>query len=146
LGGLDCSDGGGAAEGGGVWRIKSDGNTSKITNIVNSRPHLEGVITLTNDVQKWGPWAGKIITGTESEILPKIYAIATNGAVTSFSLGIGPEDFDLIPTNQDLYCADENSYQILKVSRSYFSSYVGDLLITQSGDGNPGVSATLSGC
>jgi len=58
-----------------------------------------------------------------------------NGVVASYALGIQPEDFDLIPPNQDLYCADEDNYQIVKLSRSLFTHYWGDLLITQSGDG-----------
>jgi hypothetical protein len=62
-------------------------------------------------------------------------AIDTNGVIASYALGIQPEDFDLIPPNQDLYCADEGRNQIVKVSRSLFTHYWGDLLITQSGDG-----------
>lgn len=97
--------------GGGVWRIKASGVTTQLANITNT--HLEGVITLTNDVAKWGPWAGKIITGAESSVdtngnyYPLIFAIDTYGVVQSFALGIGPEDFDLIPTNQDLYIVDQ---------------------------------------
>ncbi len=120
--------------GGGVWRIKSSGVTTKLATITNT--HLEGVITLTNDPARWGPWAGKIITGAESSTPPMIVSISTNGVVTTNQLGIGPEDFDLIPANQDLYLAVATSpNRIDKISRRYFEPYVGDLLITQSGDG-----------
>jgi hypothetical protein len=40
------------------------GITTRLVNLTNT--HLEGVITLTNDVAKWGSWAGKITTGAES--------------------------------------------------------------------------------
>ncbi len=120
-------------EGGGVWRINSSGNATPLANITNT--HLEGVITLTYDVQKWGPWAGKIITGAESLSPPLVYAVDTNGTVTSFALGIEPEDFDLIPTNQDLYCVDETFGQIVKFPGTLLTNYWSDLLITQSGDG-----------
>jgi hypothetical protein len=86
---------------------------------------------LTNDVQKWGPWAGKIITGAEAKIPPLIHAIGTNGIVESFALGIAPEDFDLIPPNQDLYLPGFNEGKIYKLSKSLLTNYVGDLLITQ---------------
>ena len=101
---------------------------------------------------KWGPWAGKILTGDEeglrnaSGFVPLIYAIDTNGVVTTNALGIAPEDFDLIPTNQDLYCADQDHDEILKLDRHLFTNYVGDLLITQAGEaptGTPGVPAAL---
>jgi hypothetical protein len=65
-------------------------------------------------------------------------------AANSFiDAGIGSEDFDLIPTNQDLYaCApapdDPNGNQgtIYKLPHALFNPYVGALLITQSGDGD----------
>jgi hypothetical protein len=119
----------------GVWRIDSHAHSTLVTNI--STPHLEGVITITNDAPRWGPWAGKIITGDESAVpKPLIYSIDTNGAVKSFSLDIHPEDFDIIPTNQDLYCVNfkEDQSKILKISRTVLTKYVGDLLITDAGE------------
>jgi len=60
-----------------------------------------------------------------------------SAADTCFDLGIAPEDFDLIPTNQDLYCVNYQSSggsQILKLSRTLLTNYVGNLLITQAGE------------
>jgi hypothetical protein len=128
--------GGSADQGGEVWRIHSRTNATRLANITNSTtPHLEGVITLTNDVQKWGPWAGKIITGAESKVPPLIHGIDTNGVVTSFDLGIEPEDFDIIPPYQDLYIADYVEGRILKLSSNLLTNFVGDMLVTQAGDG-----------
>ncbi len=129
--------GAGEQEGGGVWRITSAGTPTLLTTLSNT--HLEGVITLTNDVTKWGPFAGKIITGAEAvtnvygQIEPLVYAISTNGEVQSFNLGIAPEDFDIIKTNQDLYCVDWSQSKIRKVSSTLLTNYVGDLLITEEG-------------
>jgi hypothetical protein len=54
--------------------------------------------------------------------------------------GIGSEDFDLIPTNQDLYTCNpppsDPSGTIYKFPHTLLNHYVGDLLITQSGDGD----------
>ena len=61
--------------------------------------------------------------------------IDTNAVAASYALGIQPEDFDLIPPNQDLYCADASNNRIVKLSRTLFTHYWGDLLITQAGDG-----------
>src|SRR5438128_1555798 len=41
--------------------------------------------------------------------------------------------FDPIPTNQDLYIADESEGRVLKLSHTLLANYVGDLLITQGG-------------
>jgi len=91
---------------------------------------LEGVVVLPND-PVWGVWAGKVLTGDEYDGV--IYAIDTSGTATPYSLGIYPEDFDLIPPDQDLYCTDSGG-AILKIPRAYFADYVGQLLITQAGE------------
>ena len=119
--------GGSPSQGGEVWRITSTTNATRLANINNDFfRHLEGVITLPNDANKWGPWAGKIITGAESKIPPLIHAIDTNGVVTTFNPGIAPEDFDLIPTNQDLYCVDQTASRIVKLPSTLFTNYWGD--------------------
>jgi hypothetical protein len=137
-----------------IWLITSNKQTRLLASIpVN---HLEGVIALTNDVQKWGPWAGKVLTGDEdaqdefSLSQPVIYAVDTNGVVSHFIVGqednddftpgIAVEGFQIIPTNQDLYIADEhsdansNDSGIVKLSRTFLASYVGQLLISQGGE------------
>ena len=113
--------------------INSSNTAKLLVNLTNV--HLEGVITLTNDPAKWGPWAGKIITGGEG--LHTIYTIATNGVVTTNLLGIDPEDFDIVPPNQNLYGCDPDRNAIIKVSSSYLTNYVGDLMITEAGEINP---------
>ena len=61
----------------GVWRIDGSGASSKAASITTS--HLEGVITMPEDEQTWGPWSGRILTGDEYDGI--IYAIDKNGAV-----------------------------------------------------------------
>ena len=122
----------------GVWRVGANRSPTLITTI--DTWHLEGVIVLTNDVAQWGPWAGKIITGDEEASPPLIYTIATNGVVTTndttllFAEGIHAEDFDIIRPGQDLYVCDLTGGLLVKVSRDYFTNYVGQLLITSGGD------------
>jgi hypothetical protein len=126
----------------GVWSVDSHGATVLLANL--NTPHLEGVITLTNYVQQWGPWAGKVITGDEDQTPnPVIYAIAPNGDATTFDTttlipeGIRPEDFDIIPANQDLYACDPERNIIVKLSASYLTNFVGALMITDAGEGSP---------
>ena len=128
----------------GVWRVDAQAHPTLLTNLATA--HLEGVITLPNDTNRWGSWAGKIITGDEDfSPNPVIYTIAANGAVVLYdttnliSGGIHPEDFDIIPTNQNLYCvafddANIGASSIVKLSKDYFTDYVGDLLITDAGE------------
>ncbi|MFM2295519.1 MAG: hypothetical protein RLZZ350_1932 [Verrucomicrobiota bacterium] len=140
-GDLIAVTGNGQDEGGGIYRIKSTGVVSNVVTLANNI-HLEGVITVTNDIAKWGPWAGKILTGAESLknacnlYKQPIFAIASNGAITTNFLEIATEDFDFVKSNQDLYCTVENiDKPLIKYSKSVFTNHVGSLLITQSGDG-----------
>lgn len=116
----------------GVWRINSTGHPTLVANFETD--HLEGVITLTNDVSRWGPWAGKIITGDEDK--STIYAVDTNGVITPYHLGIDPEDFDIIRTNQDLYCTSWgiSTGAIVRLSSALLANYQGDLLVTEAGE------------
>lgn len=111
--------------------MNSAGTATLVASIVTG--HLEGVVVLPND-PVWGEWAGKLLTGNERDGV--IYAITPIGTATPYFLGIHPEDFDLIPDDEDLYCT---SYQdsdgaILKVPKAYFAAYEGQLLITQAGE------------
>jgi len=126
-----------AADGANVWLVDSLGNSRKLVSISNV--HCEGVITLSNDVTRYGPLAEKIITGADEPASgpPLIYAIDPTNGVTSFDFGITAEHFDVIPANQDLYVISEfennDGGLVLKLSHSLLTNYVGDLLITQGG-------------
>jgi hypothetical protein len=125
--------------GGCVWRINSATNLTKWADF--SYTSLGPVITLTNDVAQWGPWAGKIITGQDPNDLlllepdgdPAIYAIDINQQVTTNYLGIQAEHLDLIPPNQSFYCCDCLANAVWKVPAGVFTNHVGQLLITGAG-------------
>jgi hypothetical protein len=145
------SDGDGAR----VWQVKANGDATNLAFF--PQQHFEGVVTITNDVARWGPWAGKILTGSETgQLSPNrnlIRAIDSGGSVSNFDLGIislgtrsdnaghddglSTEHFDIIPPNQDFYLVAEGTGladgQILKLSHIWLTNYVGDLLITQGG-------------
>jgi len=117
----------------GVWEVDSHGHPTLLTNI--SAQVLEGVVvTRTN----FGPWSQKIITGDEFTGL--LYTIDTNGALATIDSktlspdGIYSESIQMIPTNQDLYLCDDSAGSIVKLSKNYFTNYVGDLLIEGGGE------------
>jgi hypothetical protein len=121
-----------------IWRIDSATNATLVTTITSVQ--LEGLLTLPDD-STYGPWARKLLTG--DEYLGLIYAVDTNGAWQSFDLDIQPDDFHVIPANQDLYLLNyvdgqPDQSRVLKIDKSAFTNYVGDILIEQSGEvGSP---------
>jgi hypothetical protein len=121
--------------GGGVWRITSGHVATQVVDLVTC---LGGVITLTNDPAQWGPWAGKIITGQnyeQSPEFPEIYAIDTAGQVlTNATLGIQPEQINLIPPNQSFYFCDTDYNAVWEIPSTVFTNHVGQLLMTGPGD------------
>jgi hypothetical protein len=133
----------------GIWRVNSHAQSTLIAQI--NTPHLEGVAILTNDVAKWGPWAGTIITGDEShqdannQPDPTIYAIAPNGNVTTnetlslISSGIYPEDFKVIPANQNLYITSYTFGNIMELPANELTNHIGDLMVLQTGEASGGV-------
>ena len=127
----------------GVWRVNANGVPTLLANL--PAEHLENVITLPNDPDKWGPWAGKILTGDKWNRM--LYLVETNGNTTAIDTrqlipgGISPEDFDLIPAGQDLYLCDpdyggsgDDRGSLMKLSRTLLTEYCGDLLVTQGGE------------
>lgn len=110
---------------GGVWRINSAGQPTFLANL---GVHLEGVVTIPNNPAKWGPWAGKILAGDEDNY--RLWSIDVNGNTASYSLGLDPEDLDLIPANMNFYGVDFNTQTLRGALASEFTCMVGDLLVT----------------
>ena len=108
---------------GGVWRINAAGQATQLARV---NTHLEGVTTVPND-PRYGPWAGKIIAGAEDQTL--IYSIDPQGKVASHSLGIAPEDIDLIPANENFFGIDYDRSLVLGAPAAAFGNWIGDFII-----------------
>jgi len=108
--------------GGEVWRIQSNGTTTKLADV---NTHLEGMITVPNDVAKYGPLSGKIIAGAEGQ--SRLYTIDTAGNTAFFTPGVNIEDIDLIPANENFFGVNFGTAKILGAPASEFSSIVGDI-------------------
>src|SRR6266540_5633436 len=125
--------------GGGVWRVTTATNATRLARINNPSngegTELEGVTTVPNDPCKYGPWAGKILTCAET--LNLLCTVDTNGTVTTFSFDIGrPEDVDLVLTNQNLFCLNFNTgtpsaSSVLKFPKTLLANFVDDLVIVE---------------
>jgi hypothetical protein len=137
------SPGGGVTGQKGIWMVDAQRHPTLLTNIETL--HLEGVVTVTNNAEQWGPFAGAIITGDEDD--HKLYTVRTNGVTTTFfttnfiGSGFDTEDLDLVPSTQSLYACDPDypngsgvAGAILKIDGSLLTNCVGNLMITQAGE------------
>jgi hypothetical protein len=112
--------------GGSVWRINSSG--AAVTNYPGAAGGwVEGLVSIVNNTNQYGPLAGKIFTGGDT--------VDTNGNVVPLALNIVAEDCDIIQSNQNLYCADpvDGGGWVLEVPKELFAGHAGDVLVTQNG-------------
>jgi hypothetical protein len=131
---------------GNVWRINSNGEPTFLARAQSpiggpvGPIHLEGVTTVPDIPEKYGPWAGKIVAGAED--LNGFFYIDTEGNISFISLaingiGLAPEDIDIIPPNENFYGVDIGSNQVLGAPAATFNEMVGDFLVTQERGANP---------
>jgi RHS repeat-associated protein/uncharacterized repeat protein (TIGR01451 family) len=116
---------------GNIWRVSSSGAASRLAN-VGVPP--EGLITVPADPLRYGPWAGKIVTGSEDAA--RIFAIDTQGNISFFDLGIAPEHIKLATPNENYFGVDFSSQTLWGIPAPELSSMTGDLLIGEEFPGN----------
>jgi RHS repeat-associated protein len=123
---------------GGVWRVNSAAQATKVAQIHDTNEFFfEGLTTVPNNLQKYGPWAGRILVG--GEIANKIFAVDTNGFVVPYDLGIiAPENINLVADNENFFAIEENTFNLLGAAPSEFQGMSGDILISTEALGYPG--------
>jgi len=94
----------------------------------------EGITTIPNDAQKYGPWAGRIIVGDDHHGYP-ITAIDTNGIAVPYFLGIGGEDIRVIPADQNFFGVDDNEI-LWGAPAAQFQGLEGEILVASEEDGS----------
>lgn len=112
-----------------VWRINSEGQATVVATSLGIT--ASGVTTVPNDVQRYGPWAGKILVSDYYDYW--VLAIDTNGFVVRYPLGLGGEDVMVIPNNENFFAADYQHGLLQEIPASEFQAMAGDILFV-SGD------------
>jgi RHS repeat-associated protein len=116
--------------GGGVWRVNSAGVPSLVARL---NTFLEGLVTVPDDPARYGPWAGRIVAGNETQ--GRIFAIDAQGNAASYNLGIRPEDIEIVPANQNFFGIDPTGDTLWGAEAAGFSRMVGDFVIAQESPG-----------
>jgi len=123
-----------ATTAGEVWRVNSAGAATLIADV---NTHLEGLITVPNDVTKYGVLAGKAIAGAEGSGL--LYVFDTAGSVASYNVGVAIEDIDMINANENFFGVNYGTSKLLGAEAAQFAPFVGDILLTQEFGGASGL-------
>ena len=111
-----------------VWRVDNTGTATTATPLASTGVHLEGVITVPNNVAKYGPLAGKIIAGAEGQ--NRLYTVDPSGNTVFYTLTVPIEDIDLIPANENFYGVNFGTGKLLGAPASEFAGMAGDILLT----------------
>lgn len=109
-----------------VWRVTSAGKATKIAEVAT---HLEGAIVVPDSPARYGPLAGQIIAGAEQE--GKLYAIAKDGKITSYSPGVNVEDIDLVLPYENFFGLNYGTSRLLGIKYDELLPMAGDILLTQ---------------
>lgn len=115
-----------ATTGGEIWRINSSGAPTMLADV---NVHLEGLHTIPDDAARYGPLAGKIVSGAEGVGL--LYAVDPAGTVTTHNVGVNIEDIDIVAANENFFGVNFGTSKILGAPASEFTDIVGDILLTQ---------------
>lgn len=110
-----------------VWTIDSSGAPTMLADI--SGTHLEGVVVVPDAPARYGPLAGMILAGAESERM--LYVIAPDGTVNSFDCGVAIEDIDIIVPYENFFGVNYGTSSLLGVTGEEFLPIAGDILLTQ---------------
>ncbi len=129
---------------GNVWRVKANGVPIFLANL-GAGGDYEGLAVVPNDLNRYGPLSGKVVIGDENST--NIWTVDTTGNVTMLP-GIAPpqvEGLHIIPANESFVGVDYADSALLYADSSYFTPYVGDLLVVSEiiGPGTSGLSRLL---
>ncbi|HYI07797.1 MAG TPA: discoidin domain-containing protein [Thermoanaerobaculia bacterium] len=120
---------------GNVWQVNVAGTATKIATVAVP---LGSVVTVPDDADRYGPLAGKIVAGAQSQ--PSLYAIDAQGNTTSYPLGIVPGDLAVVAEHANFYGVDSAAGTIWGAPDAAFDALAGDLVVAQRA---PGVLARL---
>ena len=120
-----------ATTSGNIWRVTNAGVPTKLAN-VGVPP--EGLVTLPTDTFHYGPWAGKIVTGSENS--GRIFTIDPQGVLTFFDFGIFSEHIKLVGAGENYFGVDFGTSRLLGIPAAELAGMVGDLLIGEESPGN----------
>src|SRR5262249_23004173 len=109
-----------------VWRITAAGVPKRIAALGGT--HLGGGTAVPNAPARFGPLAGRILAGAEEEHV--VYAFAADGSYDKYSLGIDPEDIDIVEPHENFFGVDFGGLQLLGAPADVFKAVVGDIMIT----------------
>ena len=110
-----------------IWRIDNAGNASLVADL--GGVHLEGLITVPDAPLRFGTLAGRAIAGAEGVGL--MYAVATDGTVDIYDVGVAVEDIDIIVPDENFFGVNFGSSRLLGVQGDQMRPAAGDILLTQ---------------
>ncbi len=111
---------------GSVWRVTSGGVPTKLATVSSNG---EGLTTVPNDPGTYGPWAGKILIGSEGSGV--LSTVDSSGNVVTYNLGIpSAESIQIIPANANFFGVNFPS-TLMGAPASDFVGMVGDFTIAE---------------
>jgi len=118
-----------------VWRVDNSGNASLVADL--GGVHLEGLITVPDAPLRFGTLAGRALAGAEGVGL--MYAVATDGSVDIYDVGVNVEDIDIVVPDENFFGVNFGSSRLLGVQGEQMRPIAGDILLTQESHSGTGL-------
>jgi RHS repeat-associated protein len=115
-----------------LWRVNAAGEPTLIASNIPGGD-VEGLTAVPNDPDRYGPWAGKILVGDEG--VDAINAIDASGNMTSYQLGVRPENIHVVPAGENFFGVDYYGGALYGASASQFKDMIGDIIVTEESGG-----------
>ncbi len=113
-----------------VWRVTAQ---RQATLVATLNTPLAGVTTLLNNVDRYGPWAGKILVCASQTAT--IYAVDAQGSHTAHQFGIIPSELRVIPAHENFYGVDATGQKLWGAPDDAFRGMIDDVLVAQAAPG-----------
>ncbi len=118
-----------ATTAGEIWRVNNAGNVV-LPRLAAVGTHLEGAQIVPNAPARYGPLAGKFITGAEAT-MGLIYAVGPDGVVASYDVNVDIEDIEIIYPKENFFGVNFGTSTLLGAGAEQFVPLIGDILLTQ---------------
>ncbi len=122
-----------------IWRINAQAVAKRVA---DAGAPLHGVLVVPDQPDRYGPWAGKILSATVEEN-PALVAVDAHGAIQRFPLDPGvndntvileprtPVDLEIVPSHQNFFAVHGQglAQKLSGIAAADLSAFVGDVIV-----------------
>ncbi|HET7436270.1 MAG TPA: PKD domain-containing protein, partial [Thermoanaerobaculia bacterium] len=112
------------------WRVNAAGTA---TRVASAGVPLGAVVTIADDVARYGAWAGRALIAARTQ--PLLYAIDARGGVSSFAAPFVVKDLAVVTAHENFFGSDPSIGALFGAPADAFTAMLGDVVAAQESPG-----------